>query len=120
MDFYGRLHPKHHNGTVKPLIETNSVSTVAPLLLRAFDQKTDRRLLYRRLGVSAEGVHVDSGAFQMNLFVDYEALAREKRLQGALREVRAKHGSNAVFTGKNLLEGATQLERNQQIGGHRA
>lgn len=120
LDFYGRLHPKHHNGTVKPLIETNSVSAVAPLLLRAFDQKTNRRLLYRRLGVSAEGVHEDSGAFQMNLFVDYEALAREKRLQGALREVRAKHGSNAVFTGKNLLEGATQLERNQQIGGHRA
>ena len=120
LDFYGRLHPKHHNGTVKPLIETNSVSAVAPLLLRAFDQKTDRRLLYRRLGVSAEGVHEDSGAFQMNLFVDYEALAREKRLQGALREVRAKHGSNAVFTGKNLLEGATQLERNRQIGGHRA
>ena len=119
-DFYGRPHPKHSNGTVRPLVETNAVSAVAPLLLRSFDQKTDRRLLYRRLGVSAEGVHEDSGAFQMNLFVDYEALAREKRLQGALGDLRKKFGSNAVFTGKNLLEGATQLERNRQIGGHRA
>jgi DNA polymerase V len=54
------------------------------------------------------------------MFIDYEALEREKRLQGALSEVRSKYGANALFTGKNMLEGATQLERNQQIGGHRA
>lgn len=30
-----------------------------------------------------------------------------------------KYGANALFTGKNMLEGATQLERNGQIGGHR-
>ena len=57
---------------------------------------------------------------QMNLFVDYEAIAREKRLQGIIGEIRLKYGMNALFTAKNLLKGATQLERNQQIGGHRA
>lgn len=36
-----------------------------------------------------------------------------------LSEVRSKYGANALFTGKNMLEGATQLERNGQIGGHR-
>ena len=35
-------------------------------------------------------------------------------------EVRRRYGPNAVFTGNNLLEGATALERNRQIGGHRA
>ena len=120
LDFYGRLHPKHNNGTVKMPIDTNSVSTIAPLLLAAFDQKTDHRLLYRRLGVCADGVHEDSGFYQLNFFVDYEALEREKRLQRALREVRSKYGANALFMGKNMLEGATQLERNVQIGGHRA
>jgi len=44
----------------------------------------------------------------------------EKHLQGALREIRSKYGANAMFQGKNMLEGATQLERNVQIGGHRA
>ena len=120
LDFYGRLHPRHNNGTVKMPIDTNSVSTIAPLLLAAFDQKTDHRLLYRRLGVCADGVHEDSGFYQLNFFVDYEALEREKRLQRALREVRSKYGANALFMGKNILEGATQLERNVQIGGHRA
>ena len=120
LDFYGRLHPKHNNGTVKMPMETNSISTVTPLLLKSFDEKTDHRLLYRRLGVCAEGVHEDTGFYQMNFFLDYEALEREKRLQRALSEVRAKYGANSLFMGKNMLEGATQLERNKQIGGHLA
>jgi DNA polymerase V len=119
IDFYGRLHPKHSNGTVKMPMDTNSVSTVAPRILEAFDKKTDHRLLYRRLGICADGVHEDSGFFQLNFFIDYEALEREKCLQGALNEVRSKYGANILFTGKNMLEGAIQLERNGQIGGHK-
>ena len=119
LDFYGRLHPKHSNGTVKMPMDTNSVSTVSPRILEAFDKKTDHRLLFRRLGVCADDVREDNGFFQLNMFIDYEALAREKHLQGALRDVRSKYGANALFTGKNMMEGATQLERNGQIGGHR-
>ena len=120
LDFYGRLHPKHSNGTVKMPMETNLTSIVSPRVLESFDLKTDHRLLYRRLGIAAENVRTDHNFFQMNLFVDYEAIAREKRLQGIIGEIRLKYGMNALFTAKNLLKGATQLERNQQIGGHRA
>ncbi len=120
LDFYGRLHPKHHHGTVRAPMETNSLSTVAPLLLASFDAKTDHRLLFRRLGVCAEGVRGDAGFYQMSFFISPEALERERRLRKALGEVRAKFGANALFTGKSMLEGATQLERNLQIGGHKA
>ena len=120
MDFYGRLHPKHNNGTVRMPMETNSAATVAPLLLNAFDRNTDHRLLYRRLGICAENVKTDNGFFQMDLFTDYETLKREKRLQETLGKLRAKYGNSVVFKGKSLLGGATQLERNKQIGGHRA
>ena len=120
LDFYGRLHPKHNNGTVKMPMETNCAKTVAPLLLEAFDKKTDHRLLYRRLGICADHVKAEEGFYQMNLFIDYEALLREKRLQAALGALRSKYGRNTVFKGNSLLEGATQLERNRQIGGHRA
>ena len=120
LDFYGRLHPKHGNGTVRMPMETNSVSTVAPLLLQSFDTKTDHRLLYRRLGINADAVHEDYGYFQLSFLIDYEKLEREKKMQGALAEVRSRFGRNALFTGKNLLKGATQLERNSQIGGHRS
>ena len=35
-------------------------------------------------------------------------------------EVRRKFGMNALVKGMNLLEGATTIQRNTQIGGHRA
>ena len=120
LDFYGRLHPKHSNGTVRMPMETNSAAIAAPRILAAFDAGTDHRLLFCRLGVCAEGTHEDYGYYQMNLFIDYEALEREKRLQGAISEIRGRFGAGGIFTGKNMLKGATQLERNRQIGGHRA
>ncbi len=119
-DFYGRLHPKHSNGTVKAPMETNLASMIAPRILGSFDRRTDHRLLYRRLGIAAENVRTDHSFYQMDLFVDYEAIAREKRLQAIISGLRARYGINSIFTAKNLLQGATQLERNRQIGGHRA
>jgi DNA polymerase V len=63
----------------------------------------------------------DMGIFQMNMFIDYEALERYRRLQGAIAGgTPGNSGANAVFKGNDLLEGATTLERNQQIGGHKA
>ena len=120
IDFYGRLHPKHSNGTVRLPAETNSIQLVTEAMLRQFDANTDHRLLYRRLGVCADKVSADTGAYQLNLFVDYDALDRENRLRGAMQEVRRKYGASALFRGMDLLEGATTLERNNQIGGHRA
>ena len=119
LDFYGRLHPKHANGTVRMRTRTNSVSTVTEALLLSFDKKTDRRLLFRRLGVSADNTAEDDGMYQLELFVDYDALEKEKRIRRAMTEVRRKYGAGAIFRGNNLLEGATALERNGQIGGHR-
>lgn len=120
LDFYGRLHPKHNNGTVKMRTRTSSFQAVADAILASFDLKTDHRLLYRRLGVCANDVAVDNGVFQLDFFTDYDALEKEKKLQGAMLEVRKKYGLNAIFKGNNMLEGANQLERNLQIGGHRA
>ena len=94
--------------------------TVRDAILSSFDIKTDHRLLFRRLGVCANEITQDSLGFQIDLFTDYELLDRERRIQGAMAEVRKRYGANAVFKGMNMLEGATMLERNQQIGGHRA
>ena len=120
IDYYGRLHPKHSNGTARLPVLTNNLQIITIPLIKQFDDKTDHRLLYRRLGVCANDVTEDMGVFQLNLFVDYEALERDRKLQGAMLEVRRKYGSNVLFKGMNLLEGATTLERNRQIGGHKA
>lgn len=120
MDFYGRIHPKHSVGTAKLPIQTNNLQIISTPLIKQFDEKTDHRLLYRRLGVCADNIIEDIGAYQFNMFIDYDALEKDRQLQGAMLEVRRKFGANAIFKGMNLLEGATTLERNQQIGGHRA
>ena len=120
VDFYGRLHPKHNNGTVKMRERTNSPKAVQDALTASFDQKTDHHLLFRRLRVCANNVTADDGMYQLDFFTDYDALEKEKKIQAAMLEVRQKFGSNAVFTGKNMVKGATTLERNMQIGGHRA
>ena len=69
--------------------------------------------------VCADNTAEDDGMFQLNLFVDYDSLEKERRIQRAMIEVRQKYGASAIFKGMNLLEGATTLERNGQIGGHR-
>ena len=120
IDFYGRLHPAHSNGTVRLTERTNSASTVRAAVLAQFDAKVGRLLLFRRLGICANMTSVDDGIYQLNLFTDYDALEREKNIQRAMLKVRRRYGPNAIFTGKDLLEGATTLERNLQIGGHKA
>lgn len=120
VDFYGRLHPKHSGGTVRLQEKTNSFHSIASGILSSFDRKADSRLLFRRLGVCAGKTEADDGMYQFDLFTDYGALEKERKLQDAMGKVRKKYGRNAIFKGNNLLEGATQLERNRQIGGHRA
>ena len=120
LDFYGRLHPKHSGGTVRLKTLTNDLQQISEPLVRQFDEKTDRRLLYRKLGVCAMNVAEDEGMYQLNMFVDYDALERDRRLTAAMLEVRRRYGANAVFKGMNMLDGATALERNRQIGGHKA
>ena len=68
---------------------------------------------------------------QMDLFTDYQAKEeqkqrekeereRERSMQQAVLELKKKFGKNSVLKGMNLQEGATTIERNRQIGGHKA
>ena len=83
-------------------------------------QKTDPRLLFRRINISAIDIGVDDGIYQLDLFTDYEALEKEKKIQAAMMAIRKRYGKNAVVKGLNLRKGGTAIERNQQIGGHKA
>ena len=41
-------------------------------------------------------------------------------MQKAVNSIKEKYGKNAILKGMNLKEGATAMERNRQIGGHRS
>lgn len=136
-DHYGRQIPKHAHGTANLEQYTSSTKQITQAVLELYDRIVDRQLLVRRINVTAARV-VDAASIskeetfeQLDLFTDYEAvrrkqveeeeaLAREKKVQEAMLEIKNKYGKNAILKGMNLLEGATGRDRNQQIGGHKA
>ena len=120
VDFYGRLHPAHAGGTVRFPVPTNSVREIRDAAADAFRRLVNPTLLARRIMLCAEDVRSESSTVQLDLFTDYAARERELHLQHAMLSLRKKYGRNILFKGMNLLEGATAMERNRQIGGHRA
>ena len=137
VDRYGRRIPKHAHGTANLDCHTSSSILMTDAATALFDRIVNRKLLVRRLSlsanriVSASSVSVGETYEQMDLFTDYEALQkereekerileREQKMQKAVLEIQKKFGKNAILKGINLEEGATAVERNQQIGGHKA
>lgn len=136
-DRYGRQVPKHAQGTANLGAHTSSGRRITDAVLEVFDRVVDRHLLVRRLNLSVNHV-VDEdkarksvAARQLDLFTDYEelerqreeeerALSKERRLQDARLAINERFGKNAILKGLNLEEGATQKDRNEQIGGHKS
>ena len=54
------------------------------------------------------------------LHPDSEKEERQKRVQEAALKIKDKYGKNAILKGMNLQQGGTTIERNAQIGGHKA
>lgn len=137
IDNYGRSVPKAAHGTANLDRQTSSAKLIMDAVTELFDQIVDKNLLVRRAYIAANRV-VDERAVQkndsfrqMDLFTDYMSeqagkeeeeaeLEREKKMQKAMLEIKKKYGKNAVLKGMNLEEGATTLNRNKQIGGHKA
>ena len=124
-DFYGRKVPRHAHGTTHLPRSTSASSRIVRAFLELYENIVDPALLVRRLTLVADKLSYEQSVQQpvwdqMDMFTDYDEQDKHKRLQRAMQEVRVKFGANAVFKGANLLEGATMLERNLQIGGHKA
>ena len=49
-----------------------------------------------------------------------EELQREHDLQETILDIKEQFGKNAIVRGMNLQKGAKAIERNKQIGGHKA
>ncbi|MDF2948127.1 MAG: domain protein DNA-repair protein, partial [Sedimentibacter sp.] len=136
-DYYGRTVPKSAHGTANLGRQTSSTKLILDAVNELFERIVDKKLLIRRINITANHV-VDEAIIQktdnfeqLDLFTDYEdvkkkkeeeevELMREKKMQKAMLEIKKKYGKNAIIKGMNLEEGATTLERNKQIGGHKA
>ena len=45
---------------------------------------------------------------------------QERELQRSILDIKKKYGKNAILKGMNFQEGATTIERNSQISGHKS
>jgi len=119
MDVYGRLLPKPAHGTASIGYYTSSQSVMADAVMKLFDRIVDSKLTVRRLNLVAADI-VDASHEQYDLFTDVQKQEKEKKRLKAELLIKKRFGKNAIVKGMDLQEGATTIERNGQIGGHRA
>ncbi len=137
-DYYGREVPKSAHGTTNLDRQTSSTTLIMTAVEKLFDRIVNKDLLVRRLNITTNHVipesrvkKQDDKMVQLDLFTDYEALAKQKkeeeerlakerRMQEALLAIKKQFGKNSILKGLNFEEGATAKDRNEQIGGHKA
>lgn len=132
-DRYGRKIPKTAHSSENIGRYTSSTKLICETAMKLFDRIVDKELLVRRMYIVANHIITENDAekereyIQLNLFSDtgkQEAeeneLKKEKDMQKAILKIKSKYGKNSIIKGINLKEGATALERNRQIGGHKA
>ncbi len=122
-DWYGRSVPKPAHGSVNLVRPTSSTRQITEAVAGLFDRIVDPSLLVRHVGVTAAHVVREDEVTnrQLDLFEEeLEEDGRERRRQEAILEIRRRFGKNAILKGMDFEEGATTIERNRQIGGHKA
>ena len=125
VDFYGREIPKPAHGSASLGSETNSSKTIVETFVELFERIANPAWLVRRVNITANNTKPES-LRQPGLFDEVDekegGLNQEKEnsLQKARLEIMRKYGKNAILKGMDLEEGATTIDRNSQIGGHKA
>ncbi|MCI8335987.1 MAG: DNA methylase [Peptococcaceae bacterium] len=138
LDRYGRKTPKHSHGTVNLDKYSSSEKVILQAVLQLYEEIINKKLLVRRIYITANHVipeeeinNLPPVMEQLDLFTDYEALAKqqtmeqqalekERKIQEAVIGIKKQYGKNAIIKGMNMQEGATARTRNKQIGGHKA
>ena len=135
-DMYGRKIPKHAHGTINIDHKTSSTTIIMNEVLKLYDRITNPIFLVRRINlvasnvVSEDKVENKPQRQQLDLFTNYQEqdelnkkqIEREKedaKIQKTILELKRRYGKNAILKGMNLEEGATAIERNREVGGHK-
>ncbi len=133
IDRYGRNIPKHAHGTINLDHKTSSTKIIEKMATELYDRIINKNLLTRRINltankvVSEETAEKENSYTQIDLFTNYtaeeekhEKELQERELQRSILNIKKKYGKNAILKGMNFEEGATTIERNSQIGGHKS
>lgn len=119
IDRYGRAVPKSAHGTVNLGTPSSSTKKIMGAVLDLYDRIVSPSLMIRRVTISANNL-MEYKYEQLDLFTDPVEIEKEKKIQETVLSIKKKYGKNAVLKGMNLQHGGTTIERNSQIGGHKA
>ena len=135
-DWYGRTAPKGLSTSARLMDYTSAASVIRKAVLGIYDTQVDRKLFIRHVNIAAcnvipEGSRRQNTEIQPDLFADMdetEALNeellkksdKEKRQMLAAISIKKRFGKNAIVRLMDLEEGAKTIDRNNQIGGHKA
>ena len=120
VNHYGRKVPPSVHGTGKLGGPTASLSRITQAVLQLYDRLVDKELQVRRMSIAAIRLcRKEEVAPQLTFYSDQQDDGRETALLEATIGLHRRYGKNAVVKGMDLLEAATTMERNGQIGGHR-
>lgn len=137
-DRYGRQAPKPAHGSHTFDSYTALSSKIVEAVSDIYDKVVDPNLMVRRFNLAVTRLlmkdqikDTSPGSEQLDMFTDYEKSEKEVKekireeekeykIQKALVEIREKYGKNSVVKGMNMQDNATAMERNRQIGGHKA
>lgn len=131
VDGYGRKIPKHAHGTGNINRLTSSSKLIVNAAMDVFYRIADRSLSVRKVNICANHItdenKTEPDNVQLDLFTDYskikaeeDALKKERSLQNVMLRIQKRYGKNAILKGTNLQDCATTVERNNQVGGHKA
>lgn len=109
----------HSRAAARLGVVTALKSKIAPVVIDLYEKNVNRTVKIRRLELAFEDV-VDESYEIYDLFTNMDEVEKEKSREHVVLAMKEKYGKNAVLVGTNLLDCATQRERNTFIGGHRA
>lgn len=117
--YSNRVEKKSAHGTTTMTVTTSSAKQIIEYTLKLYEQIVHRYTPIHKVNLTFNNV-VDEMYQQYDLFTDPVELEREHKMQKAMLDIKQKFGKNAILKGMNLQEGATTMERNRQIGGHKS
>ena len=117
--YNNRYNKKSAHGTAAMTVTTSSARRIISYAVNLYERIVDPFTPIHRFMIAFNNV-VDEAYQQYDLFTDPVEVEKEHKLQQAMLDIKGKYGKNAILKGMNLQEGATTVERNRQIGGHRS
>ncbi|MDY3091537.1 MAG: DNA methylase [Erysipelotrichaceae bacterium] len=136
-DRYGRTIPKHAHGTVHLDGYTLSSRIIVKKTTELYERIAKKDLYARRVSIAALDLrykyeldkitHVEEYSLFDNVDEkvskkdsDEKELLKDLKIQESILKIKKKYGKNSILRGMNLEDGATAVDRNKQIGGHKA